>query len=82
MTMSSKLYEILKWIVQIVLPACGALYSALAALWGFPYVEQIVGTISAVTVFLGALMKISSSNYYKALDSDSETTDNSTEALG
>ena len=78
MTISSKLYDVLKWIVQIVLPACGALYSALAALWGFPYVEQIVGTISAVTVFLGALMKISSTNYYKALETDttaSSTTD-------
>ena len=74
MTMSSKVYEILKWFVQIVLPACGALYSALAALWGFPYVEQIVGTISAVTVFLGALMKISSSNYYKTLESEANTT--------
>lgn len=73
MTISSKLYDILKWIVQIVLPACGALYSALAALWGFPYVEQIVGTISAVTVFLGALMKISSTNYYKALETDTQT---------
>lgn len=74
MTISSKLYDILKWVVQIVLPACGALYSALAALWGFPYVEQIVGTISAVTVFLGALMKVSSSNYYKALDSEVDET--------
>lgn len=74
MTMSSKAYEILKWFVQIVLPACGALYSALAALWGFPYVEQIVGTISAVTVFLGALMKISSTNYYKALESEGTST--------
>lgn len=73
MTISSKLYDVLKWIVQIVLPACGALYSALAALWGFPYVEQIVGTISAVTVFLGALMKISSTNYYKALETDTQT---------
>lgn len=73
MTISSKLYDTLKWIVQIVLPACGALYSALAALWGFPYVEQIVGTISAVTVFLGALMKISSTNYYKALETDATT---------
>lgn len=73
MTMSGKVYDALKWIVQIVLPACGALYSALAALWGFPYVEQIVGTISAVTVFLGALMKISSTNYYKSLDDTNDT---------
>lgn len=63
--MSNKVYDIIKWFVTIVLPACGALYSALSALWGFPYVEQIVGTISAVTVFLGAVLKISSCNYQK-----------------
>lgn len=63
MTISDKTYDILKWLVQIVLPACATLYAALAALWGFPYVEQIVGTISAICVFLGALLKISSSNY-------------------
>lgn len=64
-TLTNKAYDIIKWFVTIALPACGALYSALAALWGFPYVEQIVGTISAVTVFLGAVLKISSCNYQK-----------------
>ena len=63
MTISDKTYDILKWLVQIVIPACAALYAALAALWGFPYVEQIVGTLSAVTVFMGAVLKISSNNY-------------------
>ncbi len=63
MTLNEKTYELFKWLVQIVLPACAALYSALAALWGLPFSEAIVGTISAVAVFLGAVMKISNSNY-------------------
>ena len=45
--MSNKTYDILKWIAQLLLPALGTLYFALASIWGFPYGEQIVGTITA-----------------------------------
>lgn len=65
--MSNRVYDILKWIAQIVLPAAGALYFALAKIWGFPYATEIVGTISAVDAFLGALLGISSSQYNKTL---------------
>ena len=65
MTMSNKVYDILKYIAQIVLPAVGALYFALAKIWGFPYGTEIVGTISAVDAFLGALLKISTDQYNK-----------------
>lgn len=65
--MSNKTYDILKYIAQVVLPALGTLYFALASIWGFPYGEQIVGTITAVDTFLGVLLKISSDNYYKGL---------------
>lgn len=65
--MSNKLYDVLKWIAQIVLPALGALYFALSQIWGFPYGEQIVGTITAVDAFLGALLGISSVQYKKSL---------------
>lgn len=65
MKMSNKTYDILVWFAQIVLPASGALYAALAGIWGFPYGEQIVGTISAVDVFLGAILKISNAAYKK-----------------
>ena len=54
MKMSNKVYDILKYIAQIVLPALGTLYFALAKIWGFPYGAEIVGTISAVDAFLGA----------------------------
>jgi imidazoleglycerol phosphate synthase glutamine amidotransferase subunit HisH len=63
--MSNKLYDILKWIAQILLPACGTLYFALAGIWNFPYGEQIVGTITAIDTFLGVCLGISTANYYK-----------------
>lgn len=63
--MSNKLYDVLKYIAQIVLPAVGTLYFALAGIWGFPYGEQIVGTITALDTFLGVILGISSSNYNK-----------------
>lgn len=65
MKLSNKLYDILKWIALVVLPALATLYSALAGIWGFPYGEEIVGTISAVDIFLGALLQISAANYAK-----------------
>lgn len=66
MTMSNKTYDILKWVAQFLLPAAGTLYFALAGIWGFPYGEEVVGTITAVDTFLGVLLGISSANYNKA----------------
>ena len=66
MKMTNKVYEILKWIAQYFLPAIGTLYFALAGIWGLPYGEQIVGTITAVDTFLGVLLGISSAQYNKA----------------
>lgn len=63
--MSNKTYDILKWIAQILLPAIGTLYFALAQIWGFPYAEQIVGTITALDCFLGAILGISTAMYNK-----------------
>jgi hypothetical protein len=64
--MNNKTYDILKWIAQIVLPAIGTLYAALAGIWGFPYGEEIVGSILAVDTFLGAILQISTAHYNKA----------------
>jgi hypothetical protein len=63
--LSNEVYDILKFIAQIVLPALGTLYFALAGIWGWPYGEQIVGTITAVDAFLGALLGISTATYNK-----------------
>ena len=63
--MSNRVYDVLKWIAQILLPALGTLYFALAGIWNFPYAEEVVGTISAVDTFLGIILGISSINYNK-----------------
>ena len=65
MKMSNKVYDILKYITQIVIPALATLYFALAGIWGFPYGEQIVGTLTAIDTFLGVCLGISSAQYKK-----------------
>jgi len=65
MIFSNKVYDVLKWIAQILLPAIATLYFALAQIWGFPYGEEIVGTISAIDVFLGVCLGISTAQYNK-----------------
>lgn len=61
--LSNKTYDTLKWIAQILLPALGTLYFALARIWGLPYAEQIVGTIVAIDTFLGVLLGISTAEF-------------------
>lgn len=63
-----KIYDILKWISRVVLPAIGTLYFALAGIWGFPYAEQILGTITALVTFLGVVLGISSAKYEPEAD--------------
>lgn len=63
MKLQNKTYDIMKWIAQLLLPALGTLYFALAQIWGWPYGEQIVGTITAIDAFLGVILGISTYNY-------------------
>lgn len=63
--LSNRTYDILKFVAQILLPAIGTLYFALARIWNFPYAEEIVGTITAIDAFLGALLGISTAKYNK-----------------
>lgn len=70
MKLPNKVYDILKWITLIALPALGTLYFALAGIWGFPYGEEIIGTIAAITTFLGALLGVSSVQYNKQIKNE------------
>lgn len=63
MTLSNKVYDTLKWISQILLPGLGTLYFAISGIWGLPYCEQVVGTLSAITVFIGMLLGLSAAKY-------------------
>ena len=65
MKISNKVYDVLKWVAQYFLPAIGTFYFAISTIWGFPYGEQVVGTITAIDAFLGAILGISSATYYK-----------------
>lgn len=67
MQFDNKTYDILKWVALVVLPGLGALYAALAQMWGWPYVEQIPGTLQAICFFLGALIGVSTANYNRGL---------------
>lgn len=66
---TGKLYDYLKWLAQIALPAFGALYIALAALWDLPKPQEVAGTILALDTFLGVILGISQVSYGKQIGS-------------
>lgn len=68
MRLSNRTYDILKYVVQIVLPAIGALYYGLSNIWNWPYTEQIIGSITIICTFLGTLLGISTHYYNKEND--------------
>ena len=61
--MPPKLYDFLKDLAQLYLPATGTFYAALAPIWGWSLVLEITGTILATTTFLGATLKLSKISY-------------------
>ena len=65
MVMNNKVYDVLKWIVMIVIPAITTAYVGLAAIWGFPFAEEVAKTSAVVCTLLGALLGISNAQYYK-----------------
>ena len=70
--LTDRWFDILKYIQRYFLPALGTLYFALASIWGLPYGEQIVGTITAIDAFLGALLGISTYQYKKEQNEQAE----------
>ena len=65
MKLNNKWYDALKWISLICIPALATCYNALAGVWGWPYAAEIAKTANAVCVCIGALIGISSAQYYK-----------------
>ncbi len=61
--MNEKAYQVLKWTVILLIPATSVLYASLGKIWGFPYVDQITGTLMALQVFLGTIFGISCATY-------------------
>jgi len=67
MKLPDKVYDWLKWISLVVLDAIGTLYNSLATLWGWPYGEMIMKTCVYVSIFIGAIIGISTAEYRKTL---------------
>lgn len=65
MILSDKVYNILKWIDLVFIPAVLTLYSVLSGIWSWPYAQAIVGTGVAIETFIGALIGISAHNINK-----------------
>ena len=63
--MNNKLYDVLKWVALIVLPALAVLYGTLANIWGLPFGEQVPDTITAIDLFLGVVLGVSNATYKK-----------------
>jgi hypothetical protein len=72
MLLKNKTYDILKWVAQYLLPALATLYFTIANIWGIPFCEQVVGTITAIDTFLGIMLGISTSKYKKEVIVDSD----------
>lgn len=70
MKLKNETYDFLKYLAQIVLPAAATLCVALAKIWGFPYGTEIGGTIIALDTFLGALLQVSTDNYWREQEDD------------
>lgn len=64
--LTNELYDALKFIAQIALPALGTLYFALAGIWNLPNATQVIGTLTAIDVFLGVLLGLSTTSYVKS----------------
>ncbi len=65
MKLPDKVYDVLKWVTILLLPATAVLYKSIAAEWGLPYGEQIYKTVMDVQIFLGSILGISAITYQK-----------------
>lgn len=65
MILPDKVYDVLKWIVMIVLPALATAYVGLASIWAWPFADEVTKTTAVVCTLLGALLGISTAQYNK-----------------
>ena len=65
MILSNKVYDVLKWVALIALDAIGVCYKTLAAIWGFPFGDEVLATCTAISLCIGALIGISTAQYNK-----------------
>ena len=66
--LNNRVYDVLKWMALIALPALAVLYNVLAGVWGWPYAQQVSTTINAIIAFIGTLIGISTAAYNRDND--------------
>lgn len=72
MKLSNRTYDILKWIALVVIPASATLVLTVGKIWGLPYYDNIGATISAIGLFIAAIIGVSSKDYYQIEPIDTE----------
>lgn len=72
MIIPDKIYDLLKWLTMIVLPALATAYVGLASIWGWPYADEVAKTTAVICTLLGALLGISTAQYNKQQPPDSQ----------
>ena len=65
MKLSDRTYDILKWIALICIPALASFYAVCAGVWGWPFADEVSRTANALGALLGALLGLSTAEYYK-----------------
>lgn len=68
--MTNKTFDTLRFLQTVLLPAIGTLYYALADIWSLPYAPQVVGTITALTAFLGVFVEYKRQTYTEVTDDE------------
>lgn len=76
MKLNDKVYDVLKWLTMIVIPALATAYVGLAAVWGWPYSDEIAKSAAVVCTLLGALLGISTVQYNKGQTAVGQDEDN------
>ena len=74
-------YDVLKWVAIIALPAFSVFYDRIGVIWGLPYTQEICGTLDAAAVLLGALLCVSAIQYATGKAAESPKMDNSADIL-
>lgn len=70
MQLSNKTYDVLKWVAQILLPAVSVFYLAMSKIWGLPFGDEVVATVTALDLLLGMLLGLSNTMYLKSVADD------------
>ena len=74
--MSNKRFDTIRLIGELIVPSLATCYAALGAIWGWPYIEAVVGSAAAVTACIGAIVNGLRKQYKKEDKKEDENEEN------